>query len=408
MSENIETGQITPLSIDRMAHGGEGIATGPDGRVVFVRGAYPGDVVNARIVEVKKKFARADITEVVTAGQYRGEQRCPAAALGAGCCDFGDLDPAREPELKATILAGQLGRVVDLATLPDTEIIALHPTRGWRTRVRLGVDEKGLAGTRKLGSNDLVTSVACTQVAEGLLDGIIGDNVRRFTPGAEVIVVRDTAGKRHVVQTRKAPRGSRVEKVSEHLEGEKFVAEQADGVEFAFPPTAFWQAHSAAPDAYTGILRRWLADAPLSEAHTPVAWDLYGGVGLFVPALSDSLGAGAKVISVDYSPAANTPQAGLSAYDVERVNKRVEQAVDQLLGPHIVALDPPRTGAGAQVVAATAKANPVRIIHIGCDPATFSRDVGSWKEHGYHIERLALVDAFPGTHHFEIVAQLGR
>lgn len=404
----VEVGQTVRLSIDRMAHGGEGIATGPDGRVVFVRGAYPGDVVSAQITEVKKKFARAELTEVLTAGAYRGPQRCPAAAQGAGCCDFGDLDPRREPELKATILAGQLGRVVDLAGLPDTEVIALSPTRGWRTRVRLGVDEKGRAGARKLGSNDLVTSVACTQVAEGLLDGIVGENARRFTPGAEVVVVRDSAGGRHVVETRKAPRGSRVENVAEHLEGEKFVAEQADGVEFAFPPTAFWQAHSAAPNAYTGLIRRWLADAPLSEAHTPVAWDLYGGVGLFVPALSDSLGAGAKVISVDYSPAANTPQAGLASYDVDRVNKRVEQAVDQLSGPHVVALDPPRTGAGAKVIAATAKANPARVIHIGCDPATFSRDIASWKEHGYRIERLALLDAFPGTHHFEVVAQLGH
>lgn len=403
------TGQLVELDITRMAHGGEGIATGPDGRVVFVRGAYPGDQVSAEVIEVKKRFARATITKVNQAGEYRGEQVCEAAALRAGCCDFGDVDPEHEADLKADILAGQLRRVIDLSDLPELEVLPLVPRRGWRTRVRLGVDSAGRAGARKFGSNDLVTSVQCSQVAPGLLDGIVGEGARTFTPGAEVIAVSDASGRRHVVETRKAPRGARVEKVEDHLEGDELVTEQADGAEFVFPPTAFWQAHVEAPDAYTGVLRRWLADAPISDAKNPVAWDLYGGVGLFVPALSDALGAGGKVVSVDYSPAATaTPQQSLEAYDLKRVNKRVEQAVAGLPAPHLVALDPPRTGAGDKVVADIAAARPARVIHIGCDPATFARDIAAWAKAGYHIERLALVDAFPGTHHFEVIAQLGR
>ena len=51
----LERGQTRELTITRMAHGGEGIAE-LDGRVVFVRGAYPGDVVDATITQVKKFF----------------------------------------------------------------------------------------------------------------------------------------------------------------------------------------------------------------------------------------------------------------------------------------------------------------------------------------------------------------
>ena len=68
----------------------------------------------------------------------------------------------------------------------------------------------------------------------------------------------------------------------------------------------------------------------------------------------------------------------------------------------------PRTGAGREVVATVAQAGPERIIHIGCDPATFSRDIASWRESGYRPTRMALVNAFPGTHHFEVIAQLER
>lgn len=405
----VSVGDNVDLSITRMAHGGEGIATGPDGRVVFVGGAYPGDVVGAEITEVKKRFARARLTAIHEAGDHRGEQVCPAAALGAGCCDFGDINPASEASVKAEILAGQLSRVVDVDTLPEAEILALAPRRGWRTRVRLGVDASGRAGTRKAGSNELVTSVACTQVAEGLLDGIVGPGARTFTPGAEVVAVLDSTGTRHIVETRKAPRGGRVEKVTEHLEGAELVTERADGAEFTFPPTAFWQAHREAPDAYTTLLRRWLTDLPPAAAPAPVAWDLYGGVGLFAPALADGLGPGARVVSVDYSKTATShPQPALSGVDVRRVNQRVEAAVDKLPSPHVVVLDPPRTGAGAKVVAATAAAGPARVIHIGCDPATFARDIGAWASAGYRVERLAVLDSFPGTHHFEVIAQLGR
>lgn len=403
----LERGTTRELHITRMAHGGEGIAE-IDGRVVFVRGAYPGDTVSATITKVKKNFARAEAESVISAGPYRVEQSCPAAAAGAGCCDFGDLDPAKELDLKVGVLEGQLTRLGKVVDLPVVEPLDLLPARGWRTRVRLGVDTQGLAGFRARGSNDIIT-VACTQVVDTLLDGLVGPGARSFTPGAEVIAVLDGEGQRHVVETRRAPRGRRVERITEVLDGSGTVTELADAHTFRFPATAFWQAHRNAPDAYTGLIRRWLADLAPREDVKAIGWDLYGGVGLFVPALADSLGEQAAIHSVDYSAAASKlEQPDLDRYDVTMHNQRVEAAVGTLPKPRIVVLDPPRTGAGDAVVAAVAKQEPERVIHVGCDPATFSRDVAAWAEGGYRLSRLAVVNAFPGTHHFEIVGELTR
>ncbi len=405
---DLQRGISLDLSVTRMAHGGEGIAN-HDGRVVFVRGAYPGDAVTATVTEVKKRFARATVDAVVTAGELRAPQACPAAAAGAGCCDFGDLDPAAETDLKVSILSDQLTRLARLDSLPELEQLALEPVRGWRTRVRLGVDAQGRAGTRARGSNDLITSVACTQVLSGLLDGVVGEGARTFTPGAEVIVVADGDGARHVLETRRASRGRRAERVTEVLEGSGTVTEEADGHRFVFPATAFWQAHARAPETYTSLVRRWLADLPqVEEGSAPaIGWDLYGGVGLFVPALAESLGGGAQIHSVDYSSAAaGQEQESLAPYDVVVHNMRVEKALGTLPAPRVVVLDPPRTGAGDEVVTAVAQAAPERIIHVGCDPATFARDLASWSAQGYMPVRLALINAFPGTHHFEIIAQL--
>ena len=88
------------LSIDRMGHGGVGIGTADDGRVVFVASAYPGDRVKIDITKEKKSFVTGEILEVISPSKYRGKPTCQAAAAGAGCCDFATLDTTQETELK--------------------------------------------------------------------------------------------------------------------------------------------------------------------------------------------------------------------------------------------------------------------------------------------------------------------
>src|SRR5699024_5610857 len=58
------------------------------------------------------------------------------------------------------------------------------------------------------------------------------------------------------------------------------------------------------------------------------------------------------------------------------------------------------------VVSTVASVAPQRVVHVGCDPATFARDINYWNEHGFQVQRLSLVNAFPGTHHFEVIALL--
>jgi tRNA/tmRNA/rRNA uracil-C5-methylase (TrmA/RlmC/RlmD family) len=74
----------------------------------------------------------------------------------------------------------------------------------------------------------------------------------------------------------------------------------------------------------------------------------------------------------------------------------------------VAVLDPPRTGAGREVIDLLAAANVPRIIHIGCEAASFARDVGLYRGHGYAVEELRVFDSFPLTHHVECVAVLSR
>ncbi len=69
----------------------------------------------------------------------------------------------------------------------------------------------------------------------------------------------------------------------------------------------------------------------------------------------------------------------------------------------VVVLDPPRAGAGRDVVAAIARRAPRAVAYVACDPAAFARDARSFGELGYRLDALRAFDAFPMTHHLEAI-----
>ncbi|ALC06093.1 putative RNA methyltransferase [Corynebacterium deserti GIMN1.010] len=410
MTDTVELakGDIISVDVQRPAHGGEGIAH-HDGRVIFVQGGIPGDTVDLEITQLKKNWARGHVVAVTTPSADRVDSRCPAAALGAGCCDYAELNPEAEMGIKTRVLTDQLERIGGVDKLPNLELHDLQPSAGWRTRVRLGVDASGRAGFRKLKSTELVTSAACSQVVPQLLDGLVGEGAQRFTPGAEIIAAIDDNGNRHVVESRKAPRGRRTETILKVLEGTGEVVQKVGDYTWTFNVSSFWQAHAKAPSAYSQFIASVLDGVELIDVDKrgPVAWDLYGGVGLFAPVITAKLGA--HVHSVELSEgSAESGEAALGELPVTFHTGKVEGISSQLPSPHVVVLDPPRTGAGSDVIESIAQARPQLVIHIGCDPATFARDVADWSKHGFEMDQLAVFNAFPGTHHFETIGVFTR
>jgi tRNA/tmRNA/rRNA uracil-C5-methylase (TrmA/RlmC/RlmD family) len=86
--------------------------------------------------------------------------------------------------------------------------------------------------------------------------------------------------------------------------------------------------------------------------------------------------------------------------DVARALRRFGGRVD------LVAVDPPRTGLGAEVVRSIARTRPRAIAYVSCDPATFARDVRALGALGYRLDVLRAFDAFPMTRHVELVGRL--
>lgn len=414
------------LDVTGYANGGAGVAR-HDGRVVFVTGALPGERVRARIVDDRASFARAEIVEVIDASAHRVEPQCAAAAAGAGCCDLSYVDAAYARELGSTALGDVLTRIGGFGSAaPATPAITAlgDDVTRWRVRTRLAVGDDGRVGLRGRGSADLVT-VPCAAPIAGLLDGVadLGG-----APGTELVLAAGSDGRRHIAELAAPARGDRrggrrdrrgraqrarsvrsAPRVVRTVEGDTHATYTVGDRAWSIPVTGFWQAHRDAPAVYSATAVDLLDAVGVSgEVHM---WDLYGGAGVFTAALRD----GEHGFTVTGSDIVDSDPGALAAAErtladdpVVTHRGQVAAIVGELASPDVVVADPPRSGAGADVVDAIVAAEPAAVVHIGCDAASFARDLGKFAAQGYRVREWRAFAAFPMTHHVEGMAVLTR
>ena len=95
MSLGLAVGEVLAgVEVGPVAHGGHFVAR-HDGRVVFVRHALTGELVDVRITEVGRRFARGDAVSVRRASPHRVLPPCPVAGRCGGC-DFQHVEPAHQ------------------------------------------------------------------------------------------------------------------------------------------------------------------------------------------------------------------------------------------------------------------------------------------------------------------------
>ena len=140
--------------------------------------------------------------------------------------------------------------------------------------------------------------------------------------------------------------------------------------------------------------------------------DLYAGAGLFTVPLADVVGPSGRVVAVEGDPGA-VRDARRNAHDRPQVELHlggVTEVLDQdvVVHPDVVVLDPPRAGAGRDVVERLVALRPERVVYVACDPAALARDVAYLAERGYPLTGLRAFDLYPMTHHVECVATFDR
>jgi SAM-dependent methyltransferase related to tRNA len=367
------------IELDKVAHGGVVVGRS-EGKVIFVTGGLPGERVVVEILEKGKRFDRGRVVQVIEAAPGRVKPACPIAGRCGGC-DWQHASPELQLDLKTTVVAEQLSKAAGITWTGRVE--AVQPTTGWRTRVRYAVDN-GRVGFHGRRSHDVVPlpETGCLTAAPGPSPARLDE----LAQGAESLSVVCAADETSVLADGK------------RLAGPSLVRETAGKLSFQVAASGFWQVHPRAAEILLKTVLEGLAPRP-----GELALDLYCGSGLFAAGLEQ---AGAKVFGVELSREAvrnariNVPRGRFLALPLAKALHRLPSGVD------LVVLDPPRRGAGADVVARVAELSPRAIAYVACDPASLARDLKSFAARGYETKQVRAFDLFPMTHHVECVAIL--
>ncbi|MEY3069912.1 MAG: hypothetical protein RL473_19 [Actinomycetota bacterium] len=386
------------VRIEKVVAEGDGFGHLQDGRVIFVEGGLPGELVVAKVVKQSKDYARAVVSEVLEASEQRVEPPCEYVARGCGGCDLQHASVSLQRQIKVDIVTESLARLGKIEN-PQVRLFESGelPVVAARTTLRVATTDGGV-GFRKRQSHDVVRVTHCL-VAHPSLNELLSD-IR--LDGAEEAVLRIgvASGERMVwAEPQDSVSGITAEILTSRNSS---VHEVIDQHEFVVSAESFFQSSPQAAQALVDATKRAMGES--STWGDGAVVDAYCGVGLFAATvfLRDR-----HVIAIEANPSACADaRINLAERDVEVVQSPVEEWSPQPAA--VVVADPARDGLRAGGVDVLTATNAQVIVLISCDPASLGRDARLLIAKGYRLEYSEVLDLFPHTHHVEVVSRFVR
>ena len=390
------TVQLRP---DRFAAGGEALARDADGRVVFVRGALPGETVVAEVVHEKRDWARAHAIDIVDASAERVTPPCASRLAGCGGCGWMHLDLEAQRRAKAAIVEEALRRTGGIAD-PRTVLGPGVTSEGYRTTTRVAGGSDGAAGFRAERSHDVVAAPACLVLHPTLRELVA---TLRLEPGVEA-TLRISVATGEIAARWDRTKGAVRGLSDDVLRGSAAVIrEDVDGHRLRVSIGSFFQSGPQAAALLVAAVRR----AAPELAAAGVVVDAYAGVGMF---------AACATVPDAYVVAIETSRSALADAKENLAGRRHDLVRGEVggwhapadLGAEIVIADPARSGLGAPGTAALSRLDSPVLVLVSCDPASLGRDAKLLGRAGYAHQSSELIDTFPQTTHIEVVSRFTR
>ncbi len=405
------------LRIESLVHGGEGLAR-HEGRVVFVRGAAPGDLVEAEVQGGEARFERTRALRVLERGASHVEAPCPIVDRCGGC-PVQHVDYGAQLAAKGALTADALQRIGGFAP-GSYRLLPVSPSPKqfrYRRRARLHRGPRSAWGFK--GDEGVVPVEECLLFEEPLqaladalrghdLPGVVDLGLDTSASGAGALDLTTQGPPSPALRKRAQALLGTVKGVtlgSEAL-GDPVLVDPQPGFRLRSRPDVFSQANrSMVPALQEAAL------AALGDAASGRVVELFCGSGtLTLPLLLrarsvvgvDSAGPSLQLLRRSADEIAGAPaKLRLVAGDAAEVLRGLPGPFDAAL------LDPPRTGA-AEAVRALAMQEVPRIAYVSCDAPTLARDAKLLREAGYELVTAHPLDLFPQTAHFEVVAAFRR
>ena len=454
------------LKIESLAYGGMGVAK-KDDFVIFVKGAIPGQIVNARVYKKKKGYAEAQTLNIVSESPNAVEPKCNHFYI---CSKIQNLSYKEQLIEKGNQVEDAFQRLGGFKKFKLKKVIKGDPTFNYRNKMEFtfsphrwvlesepeGVDKSFALGLHIPGRYDKILDInnchiqpeignKILQVAREVCNSNsdlkpydpkthIGflrhlmirygvntnqlmvnvvtayDDINKLSPLTDTLLNKfpEITSLVNNVNTRKADVA--FGEFETLLFGKPYIEEKLGDLTFEISANSFFQTNTLQGKAlYNEVLKA--ADLKGDE----IVFDLYCGAGSIALYLAKKAKEvfGFEVIRSSLENATKNAK-----------NNKIKNAVflkanldtffksgqlpRRIPKPDIVIVDPPRAGMHPDMTNYLHKFKAKKIVYVSCNPTTQARDAKVLYEKGYHIKSAVMVDMFPHTPHIETVVLFSK
>lgn len=415
---------LETVTIDRLVHGGQGIATMADGQKVFVWNALPGETVAIRIIKKKRSYAEAIAEEIIKPSPDRIEAKEPNYLATS---PWQVMTYEAENKAKRTIIEDLFAH--EKVELPDFgDVISVEPEWHYRNKMEysfwgdddglhLALHRRGSHGKEIVDGSQLAMPavdaaanaiLAQLQNRTNIRAGDLKTLIIRASQSGEAVaslfvkpkkfpkvnLPDEVKGLQIWHSNPRSPASVATELISE--QGSIMLTDELLGQPFRYDVNSFFQVNIP-------IFEQTLQKIK-DVIKSPHVTDMFGGVGSI--GLTVAQGS-VNIIELDVATAlmANVNAEARRDLNVQVTQAPAEKTLDFITADAPVIFDPPRAGLHEKVVEKVLEKKPPQIVYLSCNPATQARDLARLQG-AYTIESFDVFNYFPRTPHIETLAVL--
>ena len=447
---------LLQVQIEDIGSDGQGIGK-VDGMTIFVKDAITGDLVEARIMKMKKTYGFARLMKVLQPSPYRVEPKCPVAKQCGGC-QIQEMDYAEQLAFKENKVKNNLMRIGGFAEeeIPMEPVVGMEDPWRYRNKAQfpIGRDKNGniVAGFYAGRTHNIISNRNCylgVEQNQKILDiviahmeqydidpynevtgkGLVRHVLIRYGFTTKEIMVCLVCNGSHIpyaellcetlshipgmtsisLNINREKTNVILGNIVKMLWGQSYIEDYIGNVKYQISPLSFFQVNPVQTEKLYGLALEY---ADLRGEET--VWDLYCGIGTISLFLAQKA---KQVYGVEI-----IPQAIEDAKNNARINDitnaefyvgKSEEILPQKYqneGAYadVIVVDPPRKGCDEALLSTILQIAPKRVVYVSCDSATLARDLKFLCSQGYKLERCRAVDQFPMSVHVETVVLMSR
>ncbi len=431
---------------------GEGIAK-IENFTIFVDGAIKGEKIKIKILKVTTSHAFGKIIEIIEKSENRIEEDC-STYKKCGGCELRHIDYETTINMKKYSVENTLKKTLSRKDIEVNEVIKMDNPYFYRNKLQypIGVDDNnnpvmGVYAQRShkiIETNECrIQNKLCQNIAKDIFKFIKENNIKVYnektlTGSIRHIIVRIGIKTNEVLVTlvtneRKIEKENLLVKYitekykeiktiakninskntnvvlgnkTEIIFGDGYIEDYIGKFKFKISPRSFYQVN---PVQTEKLYSKAVEYAGLTGEET--IFDLYCGIGTIGIFASDNV---KKIYGIetikeaidDAKENAKINAVNNSEFFVGDVEKVLPEFIkERNITADVIFIDPPRKGCDNTALETILNIEPKKIVYVSCNPASLARDLKTLEEK-YKIEKLAICDMFPFTHHVESVTML--